>query len=784
MSNQYLSFDVTKQSAPQQLITGRQGDSQLKFTSVLLWDGDKNIPYDLTGKQIAFEALKPDGTHIVDYAGITILDAQHGLFRYSFNEQVFAVAGTMQQAFFKITHTDKDKQVITDSTLEINIHILENRVEFGINSSDYLSEYDDLIAQVKQKFDDYADTVQSSINEAKALREEINSYIDQIRDKQVLLFKETGKTVNGNKIIEALSEDTEGKQHTVYPQTDVSAVLGLTDEIKDVAPRETSYYKEVKYSEYTDKDTSTPYILVRIPHTDGNGNVIKLKNGFAHDKYSATGKEVPRSFRKRHKNATVIINAAPWDTNTGELKGRFIQDGKILNATTSAGKETLGVDKNGKLKSYPNSKSIDDLVDDGIVNAIGGYFPLIVGGQKYDYTSLYQPIYPNMDTKRPRQVIAQMANLDIYIFTFDGKTRRSSGMTLEETVKVIQSYNVDFAFNLDGGGSNATIVNGMMMNSPIDNDKDERAVPNFLYFEKDSTHTIDTTDDNELFELSKKATTSYRKLFDDLLDSNCNFRGTLYTQLGPKDLATVASDLDKYRGSWINASDDLKNVPATTENGHYTIIEVIPYNAKNGIIKLTRWGDNTIWSIGVINGQLTTWDALTSNTKKAPFTKFTDVAQNVARYAGTWYTDENDILGAPVNSEHGHFSIIEVVPRSQTSGLIRLTRYGDNVAWQAGIDNGKLTSWESLTGDTKKATFTSLATVASKLAEYVGTWYTEETDITNTPDGSKYGHHSVIEIVQLENNSGFIRLTRYGDNLSWQAGVNQGKLTSWKQLVS
>lgn len=166
MSNQYLSFDVTKQSAPQQLITGRQGDSQLKFVTMLFWDGDKNVPYDLTGKRVAFEALKPDNTHIVDYEGITVLDAPAGLVRYSFNEQIFSVAGTMQQAFFKITHTDSNKNVIADSTLEVTINILENRVEFGINSKDYLSEYDDLTTQVKKKFDDYAATVQDGIDKA------------------------------------------------------------------------------------------------------------------------------------------------------------------------------------------------------------------------------------------------------------------------------------------------------------------------------------------------------------------------------------------------------------------------------------------------------------------------------------------------------------------------------------------------------------------------------------------------------------------------------------------
>lgn len=192
MSNQYLSFDVTKQSAPQQLITGRQGDSRLKFVTMLFWDGDKNVPYDLTGKQVAFEALKPDNTHIVDYEGITILDAPAGLVRYSFNEQVFSVAGTMQQAFFKITHTDSDNNVITDSTLEVAINILENRVEFGINSTDYLSEYDDLIVQVKKKFDDYAATVQDSIDKAQALHDQIVNYTNLINSNSVILRSDFG----------------------------------------------------------------------------------------------------------------------------------------------------------------------------------------------------------------------------------------------------------------------------------------------------------------------------------------------------------------------------------------------------------------------------------------------------------------------------------------------------------------------------------------------------------------------------------------------------------------
>lgn len=192
MSNQYLTFDVTKSNKKQQLIIGRQGDSQLKFVSILFWDGEKNVPYDLTGKQVVFEALKPDNTHIVDYEGITILNAKGGLARYAFNEQVFAAAGIMQQAFFKITQTDNNNNVVADSTLEISIKVLENKVEFGINSEDYLSEYDRLVAEVEKKFADYSASVQGDIEQAKQLHAEIVEYTNLVNQNSVVSRVDVG----------------------------------------------------------------------------------------------------------------------------------------------------------------------------------------------------------------------------------------------------------------------------------------------------------------------------------------------------------------------------------------------------------------------------------------------------------------------------------------------------------------------------------------------------------------------------------------------------------------
>ena len=106
-------------------------------------------PYDLTGKTVSFEGLKPDGTHIIDTNGGIVLNAQGGIFRYVFPYQAFAY-GEYEQAFFKVS---RDSQ--TDTTLEFKIKVLENKVEMGINSASFISDFENLKTQLKQAYDDF-----------------------------------------------------------------------------------------------------------------------------------------------------------------------------------------------------------------------------------------------------------------------------------------------------------------------------------------------------------------------------------------------------------------------------------------------------------------------------------------------------------------------------------------------------------------------------------------------------------------------------------------------------
>lgn len=698
MSNQYLSFDVTKQSTPQQLITGRQGDSQLKFVTMLFWDGDKNVPYDLTGKKVAFEALKPDNTHIVDYEGITVLDAPAGLVRYSFNEQVFSVAGTMQQAFFKITHTDSNNNVIADSTLEVAINIVENRAEFGINSKDYLSEYDDLIAKVEKKFDDYAAIVQKSIDEARDLHNVIDTYISLIKNNQVLLYHKTGKATDGTDTGNVLFQNSDGTTSSIYPETEASVVKGLSDAVAEYAPKETIFYDDILYKETWDSETKVPYSVVTIPKTDKNGKAIKLKTGFAYDSFG-DHYEVPSSFMTRHKNASVIINSFPWDINKNAVIGRVIKDKVVLRNNVAWGNETLGIKSDGSLKSYPNSIGINDIVNDDVVDAIPGFYPLIVNGVEYNYNQ-YEAVYPNMNKPNTRQIIAQKSDGTYLIFSFDGRTNSVPGISYSDAVRVMLSYGVSFAYLLDGGGSMSTTVNGTLITRPVDNDRNERPVPGFIYFEKEDSDVVNTSDNGVNYGVSRRANSVYRKVFHSMINDHNELMYPQASQAATfTDFKDVAASLRNYIGTWYTITNTISNGPIPASGTTYSLIEIINFNDNSGLIRFHRYSDNLSWQAGVNDGIITSWDYLTSNSRnlrQIDTLNFNTIASNISKYSGNWMNGLSDMTNVPDSSSGGHFAVIQIMAFNDTAGIITLSRPGDNLSWQAGVNNNKIVSWKQV----------------------------------------------------------------------------------------
>src|SRR5690606_8689384 len=88
----------------------------------------------------------------------------------------------------------------------------------------------------------------------------------------------------------------------------------------------------------------------------------------------------------------------------------------------------------------------------------------------------------NLRQKHPRQVIAQMENLDLVFLSCGGRGFGGQGMTMEDVTRILMERKVKFAFNLDGGGSVSTVVDGALITEKIDvRGTMERLRPNFLY---------------------------------------------------------------------------------------------------------------------------------------------------------------------------------------------------------------------------------------------------------------------------------------------------------------
>lgn len=126
-------------------VQARQYEDSMRqvFVNVKNQDG---TPYNLTGTNIWFEGILPDKNHkILDAKHAVILDAANGQFRFDMPKQAFAVAGSYQQAFFRIV---RDGASVT--TLEFDLEVLADKVISNLVARDYITPFEDLYDQLEE----------------------------------------------------------------------------------------------------------------------------------------------------------------------------------------------------------------------------------------------------------------------------------------------------------------------------------------------------------------------------------------------------------------------------------------------------------------------------------------------------------------------------------------------------------------------------------------------------------------------------------------------------------
>ncbi|WP_353846696.1 phosphodiester glycosidase family protein [Mammaliicoccus sciuri] len=131
----------------------------------------------------------------------------------------------------------------------------------------------------------------------------------------------------------------------------------------------------------------------------------------------------------------------------------------------------------------------------GYNNTVSGFGPIISDGKIIVKDGDYSP---NTIVSHPRQVIAQLPNKDLIFFSCDGRennthTMVEKGMTLKEVAEtLLDHYDIQFAYNMDGGGSTASVVRSHKLNRSMDENKTtERKVLDFLYVGKEGVQLRD-----------------------------------------------------------------------------------------------------------------------------------------------------------------------------------------------------------------------------------------------------------------------------------------------------
>jgi hypothetical protein len=80
----------------------------------------------------------------------------------------------------------------------------------------------------------------------------------------------------------------------------------------------------------------------------------------------------------------------------------------------------------------------------------------------------------------PRTAIARLADGKVALMVVDGRSSASRGVSLSELADMLLNLGATDAINLDGGGSSAMVVNGMVVNAPSDGVL--RTIPSVVVF--------------------------------------------------------------------------------------------------------------------------------------------------------------------------------------------------------------------------------------------------------------------------------------------------------------
>ena len=297
-------------------------------------------------------------------------------------------------------------------------------------------------------------------NLSNALRNLLNSMLESGQLEDLI----TGVVANS---IEVLENDVDNlKNDMTQVKSQVTTITNDIINLKGNKLEFKTYSDDNINNKFLNIEFNTEYINDSIVYITKVKNLDKLSvlptNGNpSQDVY--TNRIDIMNYAKNHDEYDLYIN--------GGMSGIYIFDGIVNNTSRLDCPYYLGFNSNNEMKFYnglKNDFSLDNLINDDIVNCLSGFSPLVVNNNPFDFTDITdlsstseiaQNFLDSLPVKHPRQIIAQDDDNNFYIFSIMGRFNNSEGFNYYEMQNYCLSKGLKNAFNLDGGGSMQTVYN-------------------------------------------------------------------------------------------------------------------------------------------------------------------------------------------------------------------------------------------------------------------------------------------------------------------------------------
>lgn len=427
---------------------------------------------------------------------------------------------------------------------------------------------------------DVQDEINNKLNEmaeSGELQDIINQYlqlagiftynnIDEMKSA-VNLTENSKCCVFGNKEINDGGFNFYNVKNSTSLDVDGKIVVKLNNNKYAIAVNQSIFQDtNITYNKFRLKNTRC--YIVDIPKTNKYGQINKFKIGLPFNDFEVTSRYQSTNDFSKLNNTTLALNSGVFDPDTDTIWGATIIDGQIVRNNKTTGVEDLyylTIADDGKFGYVKvGNTTAEQMIADGIKNAVMGFFPILVNGEKVSHT------YPYVDGKYPRQVLCQLKDGTQFVFACEGREFNNVGLDFVDIQDyLLENYpNIDLAFNMDGGGSLSVNYYRNKLNKNLDDGgRTDRKVPTFLYINNENSVNSIQNDMNKILNvLSTKINDLQTQLneLDKLTQNGLIFAGTTEYQTldfynnGVYD-KRIASIQATFNSLDINLSDSSRN---------------------------------------------------------------------------------------------------------------------------------------------------------------------------------------------------------------------------------